>query len=205
MNTSGSPPGVYGYFGVTTSGKTTLALLHAAADLEAEGRPLAVLDCMPARNLRYMAHEPNLDAVIDALYEEGRKAVWTPRSDEELARFFDAVHRAGTAPGRPQPIDVLWDEAGLAQSPHHIDPRIATALRGWQHSDCRFRLVSQSPGDFNGVFFKCLPECYVFRLERDIDLARIEQELKLPREQVENQGQGQYLTYSRDRFRKVAP
>jgi len=198
-----SPPGVYCYFGVTTSGKTTLALQHAAADLAVEGRPLAVLDCMPARNLRDLPHEPNLDAVLDALYLEGRKAVWTPRSEDELGRFFAAVHAAGTNRQRPTPIDVLWDEAGLAQTPHHIDDRIAGALRGWQHSDCRFRLVSQSPGDFNGIVFKCLPECYVFRLERTPDLDRIETELSLPREQVAAQDQGQFLTYSRDRFKKV--
>lgn len=193
--------GVYGYFGVTTSGKTTLALEHLRLDVGLDGRSSLILDCMPAKNLREFRHcESRLEA-IQLLYAKGTHAVYTPKDEEDLAALFDVIHYAGSK--EQTPIHVLWDEASIHQSPLSIDDRIAVALRGWQHNDCTFRLVTQRPGDLHGVFYSCIPEVYCFRLERARDLERVRAELSLPAEVIAAQPQGKYETYSRDRFKKV--
>ena len=193
--------GVYGYFGVTTSGKTTLALEHLRLDVALDGRPSAILDCMPARNLRGLPHAKDFLEVVQLLYVRGTHAVWTPRSDDELGRFFDVVHFAGAEQGKP--IHVLWDEAALGQTPQRIDDRIRQALLGWQHNDCTFRLVSQRPGDLHGTFYSCIPEVYCFKVERDKCLDRVRDELSLQPEVIAALPQGKFETYSRNRFTKV--
>lgn len=193
--------GVYGYFGVTTSGKTTLALEHLRLDVGVDGRPALIIDCMPAKNLRHFPHcKDRLEAAFQ-LYAKGSHAVWTPASEEELAAMFDTIHYAGAE--KQKPIHVLWDEASIHQSPQSIDDRIAIALRGWQHNDCTFRLVTQRPGDLHGVFYAAIPEVYCFRLERHRDLERVRQELSLDTAIIAAQAQGKFETYSRDRFERV--
>jgi hypothetical protein len=192
--------GVYCYFGVTTSGKTTLALRHLFADVERDGRPALILDCMPARNLRAYAHLPDRRAVGAQLYEHGMHAVYTPPSTDDLEKVLAGVHAAGIA---GTPVHVLWDEAALNQSPQSIADGISKAIRGWQHSDVTYRIVSQRPADLHGIVFAALPEVYCFRLEREADLDRVRKELRLDPAQVEKLDQGQYLTYRRDRFAKV--
>jgi hypothetical protein len=192
--------GVSCYFGVTTSGKTTLALDHLIADVNRDGRPSLVLDCMPARNLRDYPHARSVDQVVDRLYGKGTHAFFTPASEEDLAKLFGAVHAAGIAGG---PVHVLWDEASLHQSPQHIDDRIAQAVRGWQHNDCSIRIVTQRPADLNGVVFATMPEVFCFRLERQADLDRVREELRLDPAVIEKLNQGQSEFYSRDRFKTV--
>lgn len=194
--------GVYGYFGVTTSGKTTLALEHLRLDVAFDGRPGLILDCMPAKNLRHLFHCRTRLEVVDYLYRRGSNATYTPSSEEDLAQLFDTIHYAGALEQRP--IHVLWDEGSIHQSPQSIDDRVAIALRGWQHNDCTFRVVTQRPGDLHGVFYSCIPEVYCFRLERQRDLERVRGELSLDPTVIAAQPQGKYETYSRDRFKKVA-
>jgi hypothetical protein len=192
--------GVSCYFGVTTSGKTTLALAHLKAEIARDGRPALILDCMPARNLKQYPHERSVDAVIERLYAEGGHAVYTPRSEEELSKLLGAVHAAGIAGG---PIHVLWDEASLHMSPQHVADEIAQALRGWQHSDNSFLIVTQRPADLNGVVFTTMPEVFCFRLERGADLKRVQDELTLNPAIIGQLNQGQFEVYSKDRFKKV--
>jgi hypothetical protein len=192
--------GVSCFFGVTTSGKTSLALEKIKADIARDGRASLILDCMPARNLKAFHHEHSVDAVIERLYAEGTHACYTPSSEEDLEKLFKAVHAAGTAGA---PIHVLWDEASLHQSPQHIADGIEKALRGWQHSDNSIAVVTQRPADLHGIVFACLPEVYCFRLERGADLKRVQDELSLDPEKIRVLNQGQFEVYSRDRFKKV--
>jgi len=202
--------GVYCYFGITSSGKTTLAMHHLIGDMKRDGQPALVLDCMPARNLRDYPHAKDPRAVVELLYgmpAEGElparprtSAFYTPRSEDELAKLLDAVHAAGA---RGAPVHVLWDEASLHQSPQHLDGRIAQALRGWQHNGCTFRIVTQRPADLHGVIFATMPEVYCFRLERQADLDRVRAELRLDPAVIEKLNQGQFETYPRDRFKTL--
>lgn len=209
--------GVFGYVGATTSGKTTLAAEHLNGDIAGDGRPGLILDCMPARNLADLPHEKSTAAVYAKLYDDKypSSAVYTPRSVEELSEIFGVIHEAGVGDPEqerpPLPVHVLWDEpvvtledGKIPMSVYQIDGRIAKALRGHQHNRCTFRLVSQSPKDFHGVFFMCMPEVYVFYLERDKDLERVEEMLRIPRAEVMAQARGQFKTYSRDRFEQKA-
>lgn len=193
--------GVYGYFGVTTSGKTTLALEHLRLDVALDGRPSLILDCMPAKNLRALPHCGSRLEAVALLYRRGTHAVYTPEGEEDLAALFGTIHYAGAKEGLP--IHVLWDEAALAQSPQHLDDRIRQALLGWQHNDCTFRLVSQRPGDLHGTFYACIPEVYCFRTEREKCLDRVRDELSLDPAVIAALPQGKYETYSRNRFEKV--
>ncbi len=201
--------GVFLYAGVTESGKTTLALEHMNLDIATTDFPALILDDMPARNLAHLPHEATPEAVYHKLYNLRETAVYTPRSVDEISDIFAMIHAAGTGPLKLK-VHVLWDEpvvtledGQVPMSVYKIDGRIAKALRGWQHNGCSFRLCSQSIKDFHGVIFMCMPEAYIFRLEREADLDRVEEMLKLDRDQVEAQGQGVYLTYFRNRFRKV--
>ena len=189
--------GVSCYFGVTTSGKTTLALKHLVDQVQRDGRPALVLDCMPARNLKDYVHATTVEMVLELLYARGLHAFYTPKNEEELDRLLGAVHAAGIAGG---PVNVLWDEASLHQSPNHIGENMARALRGWQHSDCGFRIVTQRPADLNGVVFATMPEVFCFRLERQADLKRVQDELSLDPATISKLNQGQFVLYSRDRF-----
>jgi hypothetical protein len=51
----------------------------------------------------------------------------------------------------------------------------------------------------------CLPEVYVFRLERDPDVERVVKMLKMDEARIRTLDQGKFETYSRDRFKKVTP
>lgn len=194
--------GVYCYFGITLSGKTTLALEHLKADVARDGRPSLIIDAMPARNLRGYRHEPNRRAVFERLYRDGLHAVYTPKDDEDVDLLYAGVHAAGAE--QRTPVHVLHDEAALCQTTQRIPEGMAQALRGWQHNDCTFRLVSQRPADLHGVVFACFPEVYCFRLEREADLERVKKELRLAPDVVERQSQGKFETYSRDRFKRAA-
>lgn len=200
--------GVYGYVGVTESGKTTLALEHLNLDIATTDFPALILDCMPAKNLSHLPHEPAPDAVYHKLFNLRESAVYTPKSVEEISEIFMMLHVAGTS--QKLPVHVLWDEpvvtlddGQVPMSVYKIDGRIAKALRGWQHNGCSFRLCSQSIKDFHGVFFMCMPEVYVFRLEREPDLDRVELMLKMPRQVIESLPQGKCEVYFRNRFKKV--
>jgi hypothetical protein len=206
----GPVSGVSCYFGITLSGKTTLAIEHLSRDMNQDGRPALVLDCMPARNLRAYPHAQTLDQVVDLLYgrpatatepaRPRKSAFYTPKNEGELEKLMSAVHAAGIAGG---PVHVLWDEASLHQSPQHIADGVGQALRGWQHNDCSFRIVTQRPADLNGVIFATMPEVFCFRLERQADLERVRDELRLNPDEIEHLNQGEHQVYSRDRFKTI--
>jgi hypothetical protein len=59
--------------------------------------------------------------------------------------------------------------------------------------------VTQRPADLHGVVFITTPEVYVFRLERSVDLERVQRELCIPPEKIRDQQVGQYETYRRNR------
>lgn len=201
--------GVYCYFGVTTSGKTTLALDHLVEDIRRDGRPALVLDCMPAKNLKHYPHCRTLAQVVDQLYRVKTHAFYTPQSKEELDQLLKAVHAAATVKEnpekniRPEPIHILWDEASIHQTTQSIPKHVEQAVRGWQHNECTFRIVSQRPADLHGVIFATMPEVYCFRLERQADLDRVRDELRLNPAEIETLNQGEKRVYSRDRFKTV--
>lgn len=198
-------PGTYFYFGITSAGKTTLARAHTDQDND-EGRNFVILDCMPAKNFRHLAHEPNVDAVLLALFGDQehapRNCIYTPRSDEEVEQLMNGIHDGGAA---GHPVTVLWDECWQYMSKDYIGPGTNRALKGWQHSDNTYRLVTQQPGNLHGNCFATYPEVYCFRLERGKDLDRVAADFKFDPKVIETLPQGKFETYSRDRWRAQPP
>jgi hypothetical protein len=188
--------GVEIFVGVTQYGKTTLALDHASKAND-QGQPYLVLDCMPAANFKGFPHATDRVDVLKRLYgKPAQNVVYTPKGEEDLEALFKAVHTAGS---RGESRTVLWDECSFFMGPQHIGDWASAALRGWAHSGNYYLLVTQRPADMHGVVFITTPEVYVFRLERSVDLERVQKELSIQPEAVRDQVVGQYQTYRRNR------
>ncbi len=188
--------GVEIFVGVTQYGKTTLALDHAHAANDA-GQPYLVLDCMPAENFKGMLHASDRQDVLRRLYgKPAQNVIYTPKDEADLEALFERIHKAGTM---GESRTVLWDECSFFMSPQHVGDSASKALRGWAHSSNFYLLVTQRPADLNGVVFITSPEVYVFRLERSVDLERVQKELSIPPEKIRDQAVGQFETYRRNR------
>lgn len=193
--------GVEVFVGVTQYGKTTLALAHAAKAND-QGQPYLVLDCMPAANFKGMFHAIDRVDVIKRLYgKPAQNVIYTPKDEADLEWIFSKVHQAGTL---GQSRTVLWDECSFYMGPQYIGDEASKALRGWAHSGNLYLLVTQRPADLHGIVFITSPEVYVFRLERSVDLERVQKELSIDPRLVFMQDVGQYQTYRRNRHEQKA-
>lgn len=188
--------GVEIFVGVTQYGKTTLALDHASKAND-QGQPYLVFDCMPAANFKGLYHAADRVEVVKRLYgKPAQNVVYTPKDEADLEWIFRKVHEAGTM---GQSRTVLWDECSFYMGPQYIGDEASKALRGWAHSGNYYLLVTQRPADLHGIVFITSPEVYVFRLERSVDLERVEKELSIPPEKIRDQAVGQYQQYRRNR------
>jgi hypothetical protein len=188
--------GVEIFVGVTQYGKTTLALDHAKVAND-RGQPYLVVDCMPAENFKWTLHAADRVDVLRRLYgKPAQNVVYTPKDEEDVEWIFGKVHEGGVL---GEPRTVLWDECSFFMSPQHVGDNVSKALRGWAHSGNAYLLVTQRPADLHGVVFITSPEVYVFRLERSVDLERVQKELSIDPRLVFMQDVGQYQTYRRNR------
>lgn len=190
--------GCYYYFGITRVGKTTLALSHLSQEISATGLRALVLDCMPAANFGSWRHERDVDGVLGALCTDHRHAVYTPRDREDIDRIFNALTGAGISKPMEKTL-VLWDECSIHME-DELSPAMSRALRGWAHTSHVFFLVSQMPGDLPRDCWITGPEVYVFRLERDTDLLRVEKDFKMPRAEIGALAKYEHRVYRKDRF-----
>ena len=184
--------GCYFYFGVTQIGKTSLALAHLRDEISETGKRALILDCMPAKNFRTWRHEPDLGACIDRLAAGGH-AVYSPKSREDLDNLLQALHE------ELGPTLVLWDECSIHMPKEKLTPCQNQALRGWGHTDHVYFLITQRPGDLPSECWVLGAEVYVFRLEREPDLQRVETDFGFPREVIKVLPHYEPRIYRRDR------
>lgn len=145
------------YVGQSQTGKTHLALAHAARSTD--GLPFLIVDSMGARNFRSSPHRVAL--VSDAMgrvFDERRHAVVTPWSDDEGDLLFDAAADLG---GVHIFIDesVRWLHGRTGET-----STLARLLRAASHRDLTVTLTTQHfSGDAPAFLFNCEAEFFVFR------------------------------------------
>jgi hypothetical protein len=161
------------YVGQSQTGKTHLALVHAAR--VTDGRAFLIVDSMGARNFRESPHR--VATVSDAMgrvFGDGRHAVVTPWSDDEGELLFDAAADLGG-------VHLFIDESVRWLSGRTGDSSLARLLRAASHRDLTVALTTQHfSADAPAFLFNCEAAFYVFRTASARARERLAQEWEEP-------------------------
>lgn len=187
-----NPTGARWYIGITRSGKTTLALEHAAQLWHASSWPLLVLD--GERDRRFNAFpRPRRDdpsGLPELLWSGARLAAITPR-DEDFERVIELTAR----PGR---LIVFVDGAHRWLSAHeHVQAPLVAALREHAHRQVALLLTTHHlSGDVPAVAVALAPDVYMFRTTSRGTLKLVRDEFGVDPSLIRSLAQFEYLRIS---------
>lgn len=163
------------YVGVPQSGKTTLALAHAAELHRATGFPLVVFDSAEVRQLAGVPRVESVDAAVQALWRDRRSCSFVPRELRDVDRMCAAI-RGG------KEVIALVDEAHVWLSAHDgASSELVAIMRATQHARCHLLLTTQHlTGDIPQAALSCAPTLYVFRSTSSAVLKTLERTYGIP-------------------------
>ena len=173
------------FVGVPNTGKTTLALHHAAL-LEREGYPVLALDAEGAP-LGKLARVSTLDAALERVWGDGRSCVYTPATQEHATAAARACHAGGRA-------TLLVDGAHAWLTAHRQTEPFVRLMRSYRHADVNVLATTHHlSGDVPQVVLSCAPELYVFRCVSRPVLKLLSDEYGLSADHVRGLGQGEFI------------
>jgi hypothetical protein len=162
------------YVGQSRTGKTHLALVHAAR--ETDGRPTLIVDSMGADN--FSSDSPHRVATVSEavgrVFGQGGHAIVTPWSDDEGDVLFEAAADLGHA-------HIVIDESSRWLSGRTGGGPLARLLRAASHRQLTVKLTTQHfSADAPAFLFNCEAAFYIFRTASHRARARLAEEFEEP-------------------------
>jgi RecA/RadA recombinase len=186
MSSGTGSRGLAVYVGSPGSGKTTLAEQHARQLAAARGVGAFCIDSTGSAGLERWEEFEDLGGALKAVWKENRLARYSPRDEDELR----GILRAARDPGR---LVVLLDE--LALWPPRMR-ELDALCRVWRHVDTDVLLTAQHlSGDIAQGLRACSPRVFAFHTAPSTTLDVLEKGFRLPGQQLQTLGRGEYLLH----------
>ena len=179
-------PSVRWYVGVPGSGKTTLALHHAAELEDQSGWPTLALDAEDAP-LGGLDRVRTLEQALDRVWRDGGSCSYSPPTHEHAS----AVARAARAAGQ---VNLLLDGAHAWITSHRAQEDFVRLFRSYRHAQVNVLATTHHlSGDVPQVVLSCAPTVYVFRCVSRPVLKLLSDEYDVDADSVRQLELGQFL------------
>ena len=172
------------YVGAPGSGKTFLADIHGRTLAGARGVGGLCIDSTGSSGLEHWKRAESVSDAVDAVWDRNELVRYTPGDVDELQQLLGAARNPGRCVFLLDEV-ALWP-ARLKELDH--------LCRTWRHTDTDVLVTAQHlSGDIAQGLRACSPRLYAFRQAPSTTLDLLSKEWKLPEDQLQTLGQGDFL------------